>query len=220
MDKVLVKRLLFIADAYSLLLRTYIGRRVVTSCEYMVHLLLEKIHALQQMGEEDIVSLLMLNVSGAFNNVLHCRLIYCLRKRRIPTLIVNWINSFLIGRSTYIRLLEGILERFSILIGILQGLLILLILYLFYNADLLDIAIDKDRLRYRLVIGYINNTSIIVNGRTTKEITKTLAMLYERAEKQANQHALVFALQKYELIYLIPLRKKILEENRKHPLVL
>ena len=45
-DKVLVKRLLFIADAYSLLLRTYIGRRAATSCEYAVYLLLEKIYAL------------------------------------------------------------------------------------------------------------------------------------------------------------------------------
>ena len=80
MDKVLAKRLLFMADAYGLLLRTYIGGRVATGCEYVVHFLLEKIHALQQTGEEDIVSLLMLNVSGAFNNVLHRRLIYCLRK--------------------------------------------------------------------------------------------------------------------------------------------
>ena len=46
MDKVLVKRLLFMADAYGLLPRTHIGRRAATGCEYVVHLLLEKIHAL------------------------------------------------------------------------------------------------------------------------------------------------------------------------------
>jgi hypothetical protein len=45
-DKVLAKRLLFIADAYGLLLRTYIDRRAATGCEYTVHLLLEKIYAL------------------------------------------------------------------------------------------------------------------------------------------------------------------------------
>jgi hypothetical protein len=44
-DKVLVKRMLFIADAYSLLLRTYIGRRAAASCKYAVYLLLEKIYA-------------------------------------------------------------------------------------------------------------------------------------------------------------------------------
>jgi hypothetical protein len=46
MDKVLIKRLLFIADAYGLLLRTHIGRRAATGSEYTVHLLLEKIYAL------------------------------------------------------------------------------------------------------------------------------------------------------------------------------
>ena len=44
-DKVLVKRMLFIADAYSLLPRTYTGRRAATGCKYAVYLLLEKIHA-------------------------------------------------------------------------------------------------------------------------------------------------------------------------------
>ena len=45
MDKVLTKRMLFIADAYGLLPRTYTGGRVATGCEYAVYLLLEKIHA-------------------------------------------------------------------------------------------------------------------------------------------------------------------------------
>jgi len=44
-DKVLVKRMLFIVDAYGLLLRTYMGGRAAASCKYAVHLLLEKIYA-------------------------------------------------------------------------------------------------------------------------------------------------------------------------------
>ena len=83
-------------------------------------------------------------------------------------------------------LIGGGSERFSTPTGIPQGSPISPILYLFYNADLLDIAIDKDGLRHGLVTGYINNISIIVNGRTTEEITKTLAMLHERAEKWVN----------------------------------
>jgi len=53
---------------------------------------------------------------------------------------------------------------------------------------------EEDKLRYGLVIGYINNISIMVNGRNTQEIIKTLLMLYKRAEKWAHRHALVFAL--------------------------
>ena len=41
---------------------------------------------------------------------------------------------------------------------------------------------DKDRLRYSLVIGYINDTNIIVNGRNTEEIIKMLLILYKKAK--------------------------------------
>ena len=45
MDKVLIKWILFIADAYGLLPHTYIGGRAAAGCEYTVYLLLKKIHA-------------------------------------------------------------------------------------------------------------------------------------------------------------------------------
>jgi hypothetical protein len=93
-------------------------------------------------------------------------------------------------------------------------------LYLFYNADLLDIAIEEDGLRHGLVIGYINNISIMVNGRNIEEIIKTLLMLHERVEKWVYRHASIFAPQKYELIYFVRLGKKALEEERKRPLAI
>ena len=44
-DKVFVKQILFITDAYGLLPHTYIGKRAATSYGYTVHLFLKKIHA-------------------------------------------------------------------------------------------------------------------------------------------------------------------------------
>ena len=45
MDKVLIKQMLFIVDAYGLLPRTYTGGRAATGCKYTVYLLLKKIYA-------------------------------------------------------------------------------------------------------------------------------------------------------------------------------
>ena len=81
-----------------------------------------------------------------------------------------------------IKLPEGISERFLTLTGIPQGLPISLILYFFYNADLLNININKNRLRHSLVTGYINNTNIIVNKRNMEETIKTLLILHKKAE--------------------------------------
>ena len=70
--------MLFIANAYGLLLRTHIGGKAAAGYKHAVHLLLENIHAAWQTGKEDVVSLLILDVSGVFNNILYQRLIHCL----------------------------------------------------------------------------------------------------------------------------------------------
>ena len=49
-----------------------------------------------------MASLLLLDVSGAFDNVSHARLLHNLRKRRIDERTVRWIASFLADRSTVI----------------------------------------------------------------------------------------------------------------------
>jgi hypothetical protein len=68
--------------------------------------------------------------------------------------------------------------EFDILTSILQGLLLSLILYLFYNADLLEIA------RFtKLVISYINNISFFVKGITIKLIVRKLEVLHAKANK-------------------------------------
>ena len=52
---------------------------------------------------------------------------------------VKWIRSFLGGRFTSIRTNEAVNESSEISTGIPQGSPLSSILYLFYNADLLDI---------------------------------------------------------------------------------
>jgi len=44
-DKILIKRMLFIADAYGILPRIYIGGRAAAGYKYAVYLLIEKIYA-------------------------------------------------------------------------------------------------------------------------------------------------------------------------------
>jgi hypothetical protein len=62
----------------------------MTSTEHAIHMLLEKVN--KAWKHKEIASLLLLDVSGAFDNASHPRLLHNLWKRRIDLKIVHWIN--------------------------------------------------------------------------------------------------------------------------------
>ncbi|KAJ5872399.1 reverse transcriptase [Penicillium soppii] len=82
-------------------------------------------------------SLLMLDVSGAYDNFSHDRLLHNLRKRRLSQ-FAPWVKAFLSNRSTKIRMPEGISYQTPTPTGIPQWSPISPILYLVYNADLIE----------------------------------------------------------------------------------
>jgi hypothetical protein len=107
-----------------------------------------------------VASLLLLDVSGAYNNVSRERLLHNLRKRRVNHTLVRWIESFLSDRSTTLKLQEYTAPLAPIQTGIPQGSPVSPILYLFYNADLIEVynTLDTEG------VGYIDDTSILAVG--------------------------------------------------------
>lgn len=81
-----------------------------------------------------------------------------------------------------------------------QGSLILPILYLFYNADLLEIC-DRQGASTS-ALGFVNDANILAYGKSTKENCWTLEMIHKKYKKLATKHGVVFDLAKYELIHL------------------
>ena len=73
MEFILARRISAIAELHHLLPITYCGGRKSSSTEHAIHLLLEQIHA--GWKNNKVLSLLLLNVSGAFDNVNHQRLL-------------------------------------------------------------------------------------------------------------------------------------------------
>jgi ribonuclease HI len=196
LDTVLARRIQYYAERHHMLPTTHTGGRKQSSCEHAIHLLLEKVHSAWR--RRNVASLLMLDVSGAFDNVSHERLLHNMRKRGLPLEIINWTASYLTGRKTKIKLYEGMSTEFDVPTGIPQGSPLSPILYLFYNADLLEIARGSD-----LVTGYIDDTSFLVEGLTTEDTARQLEVLHAKADEWAQRHASVFAPAKYELIHFI-----------------
>ena len=199
LEAVIATRLSYLVEAHGLLPQNHIGGRRGRSCEHAIHLLLERIHASWRAGAP-VATLLTLDVSGAFDNTAHQRLIHNLRKRQVPLRIVNWIASFLCHRTTEIVLMEGAMGQTSTNTGIPQGSPLSPILYLFYNADLID-WIHTAYPGRAMVTGYIDDICILVWSRSAIANCQRLERIHRIAEQWEAQHASRFAPAKYGLIH-------------------
>lgn len=161
-----------------------------------MHLLLQRIY--KAWDEGTVAILLLLDVSGAYDNVSRERLLHNLRKRRICPSLVNWIVSFLSERLTILKLREYTSESTPVQERIPQGSRLSPILYLFYNADLIE-ACQTDKTE---AVGYIDDVSILAIGPSAPSNCRTLKVAYIKAQDWAKKHGSQFAPTKYELVHL------------------
>jgi hypothetical protein len=81
LEAIIAARISYLVEKHALLPQNHIvGGRRGRSCEHALYLLLEKIHAAWRAGYP-IATLLTLDLTGAYDNVSHQRLLHNMRKR-------------------------------------------------------------------------------------------------------------------------------------------
>jgi hypothetical protein len=75
-------------------------------------------------------------MTGAFDRVVPTRLLHNMRERKISEWIVKWVASFISNRTTTLCMPVYNTDAFHAQTGILQGLQLTPILFLFYIANL------------------------------------------------------------------------------------
>ena len=125
-----------------------------------------------------MLSLLSFNVKGAYNGVLASRLIQRMRNRRIPERWLRWINAFCSNRSASLVLngRESALKDLPFP-GVPQGSPLSPILYLFFNADL----VERDITGREGSIAFIDDYTVWVTGRNAGENRIKLLRMVEEA---------------------------------------
>jgi ribonuclease HI len=199
LEAIVAERLRSAAETHALLPNTQMGARRMRSTDTALQLITNKIHTIWGANRNNVASLLSLDVSGAFPNVSHARLIHNLRKRRIPQAISNWVSDFMQNRETEIRLGDYTLESSKVHTGIPQGSRISPILYLFYNADLLDIC-ENITLRTS-PSGFVDDVNILTFSKSTEQNCRNLERIHLACEDWATRHGSAFNTKKYDLIH-------------------
>ncbi len=123
----------------------------------------------------------MLNVSEVFNNVFYKKLLHNLWKCCLSLKIVNWIEDFLRKKTLIIKLSEYELKSFIIYINIFQNLSLSFILYLFYNADMLNLVNDLQL--WVTAASWINNVNIMMTKKLVEKNCITLHTVYSYTEQ-------------------------------------
>jgi hypothetical protein len=129
------KKISWITKTHRLLLDTFMRCRKNWSIETILKLLIEQIHIVWKQKTNRVIILLSLNVTNVFNTMSHVRLIYDMKKRKISSWIIDWINIFLFDRFMIFAVNRKMIESFSMQIEISQNFSLFSILYLFYNVD-------------------------------------------------------------------------------------
>ena len=196
MEAVIATRLSYITEAFQLLPEAHHGGRKGRGAETALHSMLEQIYSAWK--ENKTATLLLLDVSGAFDNVSHERLLHNLRKRRVPIECINWLASFLSDRYTSLVMPDFTKERFHIDTGIPQGSPLSPILYIYYNADLLE----EDGLTSDSA--FIDDISVLAVSDSEDENIRKLEESHASKIPWAETHSGVFGIDKYQLMHLPP----------------
>lgn len=80
-----------------------------------------------------------------------------------------------------------------------QRLLISLILFLFFVADLLKAINNK--VLYILLFAFVNNTYILIYKSSTEYNYRIFKRIYKKYKEWSKRHSTKFSLKKYKLIY-------------------
>ena len=157
------EQLTYYTEKYALLPPLHFGGRPARTTNDALHYLVYKIK--DAWRKKQVTSVLFLDIEGAFPNAVNDKLIANLTKRRVPTTLVNFVSNMLKERKTRLKFDDHESDYIEIDNGIGQGDPLSMVLYQYYNADLLDIPNSPSE----FAAAYVDDTILVATTKTFEE---------------------------------------------------
>ena len=203
LEAVIAERISFMAEEYGLLPGNHYGARKGRGTEQaMVHLQ-ERIF--RAWRAHKVLSLVSFDVKGAYNGVVSMRLQQRLLGRSIPPELVRWIGAFCSERRASIMVngeeseIEAVEHP-----GLPQGSPLSPILFIFYNADL----VQRKNNGKGGAMAYVDDYSAWVVGDTAAANTAALEGVVEEATGWERRSGATFEEEKTTLIHFTRVKEK------------
>ncbi|RFU31200.1 Acting on ester bonds/RNA-directed DNA polymerase/Ribonuclease H, partial [Scytalidium lignicola] len=196
LESVVAERISHAVETYGLLPTNHFGARKQRSAEQALLLLQEQIYAAWR-GRK-MVSLISFDVKGAYNGVCKERLLQRMQARGIPEDLCRWVNAFCSERTATIQINGQSSETRRLpQAGLPQGSPLSPILFLFFNADLVQRRIDC----YGGAIAFVDDFTAWVMGPTAQSNREGIEAIINDALDWERRSGATFEAEKTAIIH-------------------
>ena len=176
------------------------------SINTILQFITKKIHTIWSEQKKKMTSFFNLNVNDAFDNVSHFCFLHNLKKRRISNKLLKWMKNFLKNRNTTLIIENYTMMKRKVSVSISQNSSFFLMLYLFYNANLLK-SCKNVKLRFN-VIKFVNDINILTYNESMKRNCEMLRKTWNKIVEWTKRHGFKFNERKHKLIHFSKISKR------------
>ncbi|KAI0994897.1 hypothetical protein K3495_g13283 [Podosphaera aphanis] len=192
LERVVAKRMSFLAVTSDIVGSQQFGALPKRSANDPVSCVVHDIEEARSQGWAS--TFVTLDVQGAFDAVLHNRLLSRMKTQGWPEQILRWTASFLSDRLVQVRFPGGVSCPKNLVCGVPQGSPISPLLFLLYLAE--PMRSGNTRARF----SYADDIGILGFGRTINESAAAAQDKVNSLLKWANDNAVAFDIEKSEVV--------------------